>query len=67
VNVGELVDQLMGANDGEVDFEKDVIPEAAPVAILLKDGTILSLEKLEFVPDESFVGGTLWFHVELVR
>lgn len=57
-NVGNLVDQLMG---DEADFDGEVIPAEAVVAVLLPDGTIITLDRLEFEPhpDGTF-GGTLW-------
>lgn len=63
MNVGELVDDLMGVKDGVVDFEKEVISSEAPVVILTEQGAVFEVCKVEYEsldPDEP---GTLWFHV----
>lgn len=65
MNVGELVDQLMGAEDGEVNFEKEIIPAEALVAVVLPDGTIITLNKIEYEPHKDAVlSGTLWLKGE---
>lgn len=57
-NVGQLVDQLMGH---DADFGGEVVPDTALVAVLLEDGTIIKLDKLEYEPDpEDQRSGTLW-------
>lgn len=61
MNVGELVDQLMGTVNGEVDYEREVIPAEALVAVLLEDGTVITLNKVVYEPDDDAVqSGTLW-------
>jgi hypothetical protein len=62
MNVGELVDQLMGTTTtGEVDFEKEVISADATVAVILPDGTIVDIQKIEYESNEDgLIGGTLW-------
>jgi hypothetical protein len=58
MNVGQLVDQLMG---DEADFNGEVVSAEAAVAVLLPDGTIISLDKVEYEPHEDgTLGGTLW-------
>ena len=60
MNVGELVDALMGMRDGQVDFEKEVIPADAPVMFTLSDGTMVSVTSVEYEPNPEIVfDGTL--------
>jgi hypothetical protein len=58
MNVGEFVDQLMGHDS---DFAGEVVPAEALVAVILPDGTIVELQKVEyeFDPDNPWAG-TLW-------